>query len=42
VIGFRPTPFFAGLETASVKVTAHDLAGNLRFEGVVEITGRGV
>jgi hypothetical protein len=42
VIGFRPTPFFAGLETARVIVTARDLAGNVVFEGTVVITGRGV
>jgi phage terminase large subunit-like protein len=42
VVGFRPTLFFAGLETASVRVTARDLVGALRFEGIVEIAGQGV
>jgi hypothetical protein len=42
VVGFRPTLYFAGLETASVRITARNLAGSLLFETIVEITGRGV
>jgi hypothetical protein len=42
VVGFRPTPFFGGFETASLVVTARDLEGRLLFERIVEMTGRGV
>jgi hypothetical protein len=42
VIGFRPTPYFAGHETASMRVTAHDEAGTRRFERLVRISGQGV
>ena len=42
VIGFRPTPFFAGLETATVMLEAFGPSGLLWQERTVEITGRGV
>jgi hypothetical protein len=43
VVGFRPTEFFAGLETATVVLTARDQAtGTLLVTGTVEITGTGV
>jgi hypothetical protein len=43
VVGFRPTPFFAGLETATVVLTARDQAtGTFLVSRTVEITGTGV
>jgi hypothetical protein len=42
VIGFRPTPFFAGLETATVVLTARGPGGSVWQERTVEITGRGI
>lgn len=43
VVGFRPTPYFEGIETATVVLTARDQAtGTLLVAGTVEITGRGV
>jgi hypothetical protein len=43
VVGFRPTPFFEGIETATVVLTARDQAtGTLLVTRTVEITGRGV
>jgi hypothetical protein len=42
VIGFRPTPFFAGLETATVLLIARGPDGTVLQELTVEITGRGV
>src|SRR5262245_30012486 len=42
VVGFRPTPFFAGTETAEIRVTAHDEAETLRFEQIVGLVGQGV
>jgi hypothetical protein len=43
VVGFRPTPFFAGLETATVVLTARDQAsGAFLVTRTVEITGTGV
>jgi hypothetical protein len=43
VVGFRPTPFFEGIETATVVLTARDQAtGTLLGTRTVEITGRGV
>jgi hypothetical protein len=42
VIGFRPTPFFAGLETATVLLEAFGPSGLLWEERTVVITGRGV
>ena len=43
VVGFRPTPFFEGIETATVVLTARDQAtGTLLGSETVEITGRGV
>src|SRR5262245_53235350 len=42
VIGFRPTPFFAGTETAQMRVSAHDEAETLRFEQIVGLVGAGV
>ena len=42
VVGFRPTPFFGGYETASLVVTVHDLGGVLLDQRIVEISGRGV
>jgi hypothetical protein len=42
VIGFRPTPFFAGCELAILRVTARDEAGNLLYTRDVRITGRGI
>ena len=42
VIGFRPTPFFAGLETATVVLTARGPSGSVWEQRTVTITGRGV
>jgi hypothetical protein len=43
VVGFRPTEFFAGLETATVVLTARDQGtGTLLVTRTVEITGTGV
>ena len=43
VVGFRPTPFFEGIETATVVLTARDQAtGTLLVTRTVEITGTGV
>jgi len=41
VIGFRPTPYFAGLETATVLLEARGPSGLLWQERLVEVTGRG-
>ena len=41
VIGFRPTPFFAGLETATVVLTARGESGLVWQTRTVTITGRG-
>ena len=41
VVGFRPTPYFEGIETATVVLTARDQAsGTLLVTRTVEITGR--
>jgi hypothetical protein len=42
VVGFRPTPYFAGHETALMRVTARDEAGTERFERLVRIGGQAV
>ena len=42
VVGFRPTPFFGGLETATLVLTARDTAGAILDQVTVTITGRGV
>jgi hypothetical protein len=42
VVGFRPSLFFAGHETALLRVTARDEAGRLRFERDVKLSGTGV
>jgi hypothetical protein len=42
VVGFRPTPFFAGLETATVFLEALGPSGSVWQERTVVITGRGV
>jgi hypothetical protein len=42
VIGFRPTPFFAGREVAILRVTARDEAGTILYTRDVKITGQGV
>jgi hypothetical protein len=42
VIGFRPTPYFAGHEAALMRVTAWDEAGTRRFEQLVRIAGQAV
>jgi hypothetical protein len=42
VVGFRPTPFFGGFETASLVVTVRNLAGTQLYQQLVEITGTGV
>jgi hypothetical protein len=42
VVGFRPTPFFAGPQTASLLVSVRNLGGTLLYQQGVEITGRGV
>ena len=43
MVGFRPTPYFEGIETATVVLTARDQAtGTLLVTRTVEITGRGV
>jgi hypothetical protein len=42
VVGFRPTPFFAGRETATLVLTARGAAGTVVAQLTVEITGRGV
>ena len=41
VIGFRPTPFFAGLETATIVLTARGPSGLVWETRTVSITGRG-
>jgi hypothetical protein len=42
VIGFRPTPFFGGPETATLVLTASDLTGAIVDQVTVLITGTGV
>ena len=42
VVGFRPTPFFGGLETATLVLTARDATGTVIDQLTVTITGRGV
>ena len=42
VIGFRPTPFFAGTETATVALIARGPSGLVWEERTVRLTGRGV
>lgn len=42
VVGFMPSPFFAGLETATLVLMARDQAGAVVDQLTVEITGRGV
>jgi hypothetical protein len=42
VVGFRPSLFFAGHETALLRVTARDEGGRLRFERDVKLSGTGV
>ena len=42
VVGFRPTPFFGGLETATLVLTARDATGTVVDQLTVLITGRGV
>jgi hypothetical protein len=41
VVGFRPTPFFAGLETATIVLTARGSTGLVWEVRTVVITGRG-
>ena len=41
VIGFRPSLFFAGRETAFLNVTARDAWGILLFERTVKLSGTG-
>ena len=41
VVGFRPTPFFGGEETAIMQVVVRDLSGNLIETRDVTLTGRG-
>jgi hypothetical protein len=42
VVGFRPTPFFGGLEAATLVLTARDATGTVVDQLTVTITGRGV
>lgn len=42
VVGFRPTPFFGGPETATLVLTARDATGTVVDQLTVLITGRGV
>jgi hypothetical protein len=42
VVGFDPTPFFGGRETARMIVTAHDAGGTLLFARIVKLSGTGV
>jgi hypothetical protein len=42
VVGFMPTPYFAGWETATLLLTARDGAGAVVDQLTVGITGRGV
>lgn len=42
VIGFRPSLFFAGHETALMRVTGGDAWGILLFERIVKLSGTGV
>jgi hypothetical protein len=42
VVGFRPTPFFGGVETATLVLTARDATGAIVDQLTVTITGRGV
>ena len=41
VIGFRPTPFFGGFETAEMRVIAHDASGQVRYDRLVRLSGHG-
>ena len=41
VVGFRPSEFFAGRETAIMRVVAHDEQGNVRHDELVKLTGTG-
>src|SRR5262245_60788460 len=42
VVGFRPTPYFAGPETALIRVSAWDGGGTQLFERLVKLDGQGV
>ena len=42
VVGFRPTPYFAGLETATIRVTAWSESGGQVAERSVRLVGTGV
>ncbi len=42
VVGFRPTPFFGGVETATLVLTARDASGTEIDQLTVLITGRGI
>jgi hypothetical protein len=42
VVGFRPTPYFGGFETATLVLTARDETGTVIDQLTVLITGTGV
>lgn len=42
VVGFRPTRFFGGPETATLGLTARDESGTVLEQRTVLITGTGV
>ena len=41
VVGFRPTEFFGGFETALMRVIAHDDSGAVRYDELVMLSGTG-
>lgn len=42
LVGFRPSEFFAGRESALLRVTARDEAGAILFEREVRLSGTGI
>ena len=41
VVGFRPTEFFGGFETALMRVIARDDSGQVRYDKLVRLSGTG-
>lgn len=41
VVGFRPTEFFGGFETAVMRVIAHDADGQVVYDRLVRLSGTG-
>ncbi|HZO12987.1 MAG TPA: hypothetical protein VFB62_07005 [Polyangiaceae bacterium] len=41
VVGFRPSPFFGGHESALMRVVVRDMASNVIYTRDIKLTGRG-